>query len=118
MAETFKSAPVVVTAITEGAAETVLTVSGSATVMIIGMRVANSDAVSPYNINVFFERDVGSPLTTTKFYLTGKDTQIPLNAALEAQEGKTVLQAGDVLKVYPDTAHKLHFTLSYIEITP
>ena len=111
MAETFKSTPAIVTATVEGSAQTVYTVPGSTTAVIIGMRVANIDTSSPYNINVFFTR------SATNYYIGGKDTQIPLNSALEMQEGKLVLQTGDVLKVYADTTSKLHFTLSYIEIT-
>lgn len=111
MPNTFKSVPITITALTEGAANTVYTVPASTTSILIGMRFANNGAA---------ERAINCVMTRSavNYRLIGDATPLPLGSALEAQQGKTVLQTGDIIKTWADVASEVDLILSLLEITP
>jgi len=109
----FKRFSVTISAITEGTANTVYTVPVGKEVVIVGMRFANQGNANELALNVFIE-DGGA----NKFYLSGKNTPLPIGSALEMQQGKTVLIANDILKTYADIANEGDLTLSILERTP
>lgn len=101
---------ITITALTEGAANTVYTVPVGKEAVLIGARFANQGGANELAINLFIE-DGGA----NKFYLSGANTPLPIGSALEMQQGKTVLNAGDIIKTFVDVANECDFTLSILE---
>lgn len=109
MANTFKNYVVQMT--TADSPTTIMTVAGSTTTIVIGLRVANKTAA---NIKVAVYLDVSS----TNYHLTGSDTVIPPGSALVISEAeKIVCETTDKIEVECDTTNGCDVVLSCLEIT-
>ena len=113
MANTFKVKPKVAVGT---AAETVYTVPGSTTTVVLGLILGNVTA-SAINATVTVE-------TNTNYTEPNADVELVTNAPIPAGGsletlggGKLVLQTTDVLKVTSDTASSIDATLSIMEIS-
>ena len=102
--------------ITNDTLNTVYTVPGSTTAIVLGLNLCNKSA-SEINANVQVVSDTSDTETNATVFVT-KDTPIPATSSLELLAGnKIVLQATDVLKVDSDVTGKIDATLSIMEIT-
>ena len=90
---------------------TVYTVPSTATAVVIGGVVANTDTSSTVYTTILVNDG------TNEINLTGTDTPIPAGTALSFIDGKVVLEAGDVVKAKGSVANTLDVILSIMEIT-
>tara|TARA_Y100001951_G_scaffold92954_1_gene88178 strand:+ start:301 stop:624 length:324 start_codon:yes stop_codon:yes gene_type:complete len=91
-------------------AETLYTVPGSTTTVLIGGILSNT---SNSTCNAVVTVTIGSDVVN----LIGEDTPIPANTALSFIDGKIVMETTDVVKVTGSVANALDAHLSYMEIT-
>ena len=91
-------------------AETLYTVPGSTTTVLIGGILSNT---SNATCNAVVTVTIGSDVVN----LIGEDTPIPANTALSFIDGKIVMETTDVVKVTGSVANALDAHLSYMEIT-
>ena len=103
-------------------AQTIYTVGGSTTAIILGLVLGNVTG-SAVNVTVTLESDTshddgaGSDFNNDNVELV-TNAPIPAGGSLELLSGsKVVMQAGDILKVTSDTASSIDAALSFMEIT-
>ena len=116
MANTFKVKTHANMSNSAGTPETLYTVPGSTTTVVLGLLLCNNDS-SQRTVDVKIESDTSDTETNATVFVT-KDTPIPATSSLELMAGnKIVLQTTDVLKVDSDVTGKIDATLSIMEIT-
>ena len=116
MANTFKVKTHANMSNSAGTPETLYTVPGSTTTVVLGLLLCNNDT-SQRTVDVKIESDTSDTETNATVFVT-KDTPIPATSSLELMAGnKIVLQTTDVLKVDSDVTGKIDATLSIMEIT-
>ena len=103
-------------------AQTIYTVGGSTTAIILGLVLGNVTG-SAVNVTVTLESDTahddgaGSDFTNGNVELV-TNAPVPAGGSLEILSGsKVVMEATDVLKVTSDTASSIDAALSFMEIT-
>ena len=116
MANTFKIKTNAAMPTSAGTPQTLYTVPGSTTTIILGLMLCNVDT-SQRLVDVHIESDTSDTESNANVHAI-KDAPIPAGSTLEVMAGnKVVLQATDVLKIDCDVAAKIDATLSIMEIT-
>ena len=116
MANTFKIKTNAAMPTSAGTPQTLYTVPGSTTTVVLGLMLCNVDT-SQRLVDVHIESDTSDTETNANVHAI-KDAPIPAGSTLEVMAGnKVVLQATDVLKIDCDAAAKIDATLSIMEIT-
>ena len=116
MANTFKIKTNAAMPTSAGTPQTLYTVPGSTTTIILGLMLCNVDT-SQRLVDVHIESDTSDTENNANVHAI-KDAPIPAGSTLEVMAGnKVVLQATDVLKIDCDVAAKIDATLSIMEIT-
>lgn len=90
---------------------TVYTTPGATTTVITAIRICNTDT-SAHAIRLYLIPSGGSAGIATAIYY---DYNIPANSTL-ADDGKHILDTGDVVSFRSDTASKLTCTVSGFEV--
>jgi len=114
MANTFKNntKSSLVTAVITDPSATVVTASGTATLIILSVMTSNKAATSA-NVDVYLDRNTGDDV-----YLI-RNAPVPAGSTLELIGGnKIILQPSDKLQARSDTGTALDITVSYLEQTP
>jgi hypothetical protein len=113
MANTFKLKNNAVMPSSAGTADTLYTVPGSTTTVVIGLTLAN---VHTAQITVSVTVVDSSNSNETSHVI--KDAPIPVGSSIEIMSGnKIILEASDIIKVDCSVADKVSATLSIMEIT-
>ena len=116
MANTFKIKTNAAMPTSAGTPQTLYTVPGSTTTIILGLMLCNVDT-SQRLVDVHIESDTSDTESNANVHAI-KDAPIPAGSTLEVMAGnKVVLQTTDVLKIDCDVAAKIDATLSIMEIT-
>ena len=115
MANTFKLKTKLGSNVAANAEQTVYTVPGSTTSIIIGLTIANKVSNS-VTVDVKVESNTVDVETNVNVNV-GQNLPIPSGSSLDALAGKVVLQTTDVLKIQSDTANSVDIALSVMEIT-
>ena len=110
MANTFKLKTKLGSNVAANAEQTVYTVPGSTTSIIIGLTVAN---LTSNSVTV----DVAIARVSLNDVSIGLNLPIPSGGSLDALAGKVVMETGDVLKVQSNTANSADVAASLMEIT-
>lgn len=110
MANFFKSSVFDGSTIAANTAMSVFTANSTSQVVGLSMMLTNVDTVQ---IEVDAElRKSGANNVYLAF-----NWPVPAGGSIEAIEGKLVLESGDEIVTYSDTANSLHTTFSYLAIT-
>ena len=116
MANTFKIKTNATMPTSAGTPQTLYTVPGSTTTVVLGLMLCNVDT-SQRLVDVQIVSDTSDTETNSTVFAI-KDAPIPAGSTLEVMAGnKVVLQTTDVLKIDCDVAAKIDATLSIMEIT-
>ena len=116
MANTFKIKTNAAMPTSAGTPQTLYTVPGSTTTVVLGLMLCNVDT-SQRLVDVHIESDTSDTETNANVHAI-KDSPIPAGSTLEVMGGnKVVLQTTDVLKIDCDAAAKIDATLSIMELT-
>ena len=110
MANTFKLKTKLGSNVAANAEQTVYTVPGSTTSIIIGLTVAN---LTSNSVTV----DVAIARVSLNDVSIGVNLPIPSGGSLDALAGKVVLETTDVITVTCDTLNGIDTALSVMEIT-
>ena len=116
MANTFKVATRA--SVNHSGADTIYTVPGSTTAVILGMTICNRHSAAT-DIDVILVSDTAgsNPNTNANVFLL-KDTSIPAGSTLEVFAGqKIVLQTTDSITAQAAADHYIDISLSFMEIT-
>ena len=113
MANTFKLKNNAVMPSSAGTPDTLYTVPGSTTTVVIGLTLAN---VHTAQVTASVTVIDSSNSNETSHVI--KDAPIPVGSSLEIMSGnKIILEASDIIKVDCSVADKISATLSIMEIT-
>ena len=115
MANTFKVLTRDACPASSGTPETIFTVQGSTSIVVLGVLLSNihSAAVTCSVTLVSTTTQTGQTQNTTAQLL--KDAPIPVGSTLELLSGnKIVANAGDIIKVDASVTDKISVTLSYM----
>jgi len=113
MANTFKLKNNAVMPSSAGTPDTLYTVPGSTTTVVIGLTLAN---VHTAQVTVSVTVIDSSNSNETSHVI--KDAPIPVGSSIEIMSGnKIILEASDIIKVDCSVADKVSATLSIMEIT-
>jgi len=113
MANTFKLKNNAVMPSSAGTPDTLYTVPGSTTTVVIGLTLAN---VHTAQVTVSVTVVDSSNSNETSHVI--KDAPIPVGSSIEIMSGnKIILEASDIIKVDCSVADKVSATLSIMEIT-
>ena len=117
MANSFKVITRDVCPASSGTPETLFTVQGGSTIIVLGLLLANvhTSQVTASVTLVSTTTQTSQTQNTTSFIV--KNVPIPSGSSLSVLDGKIILNVGDIIKIDCSVADKISASMSYMEQT-